>query len=194
MLNVVYEGFFLIEEVPYAYGHKYRVTYSKLMPISAPTRKKKVNSFEDILFNNCIDTWEYKKFPMTKEELSRRDWWYIHNGWDTTFRTIDEIPETGLEYQIHPFTSSEQEEIKALKKKAEDALLKRCYETLPPAEDKFWYDILSMGYGTEGYELEEKALKILRSRGLNVRIDGERDSFGWVTRGIFIDGELMSIY
>ena len=64
---------------------------------------------------------------------------------------------------------------------------------LPHAEDDVWYSVLSMGYGTNGYEFECKIIKILKNRGYNVRIDGERDSFGWVTRGIFVNNEMMCL-
>lgn len=65
---------------------------------------------------------------------------------------------------------------------------------LPPAEDDIWYEVLSSGFGDRKFDLECRILKILRDRRYNAYIAGEKDSFGWVTRGIFIDDECMCIF
>ena len=49
----------------------------------------------------------------------------------------------------------------------------------------------SRGFGD--YSLENKVIKLLRTRGHQADIVGERDSFGWVTRGIEVDGVIMAI-
>ena len=69
-------------------------------------------------------------------------------------------------------------------------------ETLPPAEDDIWYKVLGdVDSSFVGHtDLEREVFNILKSKGYSVRIVGERDSFGWVTRGISVNGTIMCIY
>ena len=65
-------------------------------------------------------------------------------------------------------------------------------ESLPPADDDIWYEVLgdvdSRHIGLTN--LEKDVFDILKEKGHNARIVGERDSFGWVTRGISVDGNI----
>jgi hypothetical protein len=76
-----------------------------------------------------------------------------------------------------------------------DLIAKFSEGELPPADDSVWYEIMADidSYGNGDYRLEDMVIAILKDRGFSVCIDGERDSFGWVTRGIRVDGELMCL-
>lgn len=57
-----------------------------------------------------------------------------------------------------------------------------------PAGDAIWDDLL-IG---EFKEIRGKVFNALRQRGHFILLDGEKDSFGWVTCGIVMDGNLMT--
>lgn len=193
-----------LEEVenPFKTSHLWNPTFHKLMPITE--NYKYVPKFYEgnakelcqyIIDCACRDKWEYTEVPMSKKEIEegkKRDWlWYCNHTTKIMPLTYNDI----YGYWSTPLTEEEQKDKNKAKQKNEAELIAR-FSTgeLPPAEDDAWYSILSSGYGTEGYDLECKIIKILKNRGYNAYIDGERDSFGWVTRGIFIDGNVMCIY
>lgn len=191
-----------LEEVvnPMGTSHLWEPTFHKLMPVmpaSNPVLPNRVDAkaFTQYIVSCCKDTWEYIKVPYSKKEIEadkKKDYWWYSN------HTTRVCPLTYNDIYCHWSTPITEEEKKALdkqKKDAEDAIIAR-FSTgeLPPAEDDAWYSVLSSGYGTAGYDFECKVLKILKNRGFNVYIDGERDSFGWVTRGIFVNGKTMCIY
>lgn len=195
-----------LEEVvnPMKTCHLWEPTFHKLMPITPnhmPVKhmwNREGNSKDlcnYIVSHACRDNWEYTLVPMTKEEIEagkKRDWWWY------THHTTKPVALTYSAIYCHwetPLTEEEEVQRQATIKAKENVLIKMFSEgELPPAEDTAWYGILSMGYGTEGYDLECKVIKILKNRGYSVCIDGERDSFGWITRGIFVDGKMMAIY
>ena len=192
-----------LEEVdnPFKISHLWNPTFHKLLPITE--NYKRVSKFyegdtrslcEYIINRSCRDTWEFTEVPMTKDEIEqgkKRDWvWYSHHTTKTLPLTYNDI----YSYWSTPLTEEEQRRLIKEKQVNEATLIARFSAgKLPQAEDDVWYSVLSMGYGTSGYDLECKIIKILRDRGYSVRIDGERDSFGWVTRGIFVNGEIMCI-
>ena len=183
--------------------HLWEPTFHMLMPITENYKAKSIlpetGNAKDlcnyIVSNAYKDKWDYVYVPMTKEEIEKgkkRDWWWY------THHTTKVAPLTYNDIYCHwstPLTIEEQKQREATLKAKENVLIRMFSEgELPPAEDTAWYGVLSTGYGTEGYDLECKVIKILKERGFNVYIDGERDSFGWVTRGIFIDDKMMCIY
>lgn len=182
--------------------HLWEPTFHKLMPITE--NHKHVPRFYEgntkdlcnyIIANACRDNWRYTEVPMSKKELEearKKDWyWYRNHTTKTCPLTYSDI----YCYWETPLTEAEQKQKAKEKKVAEDSLIARfSVGELPPIDDDAWYSILSMGYGTEGYDLECKVIKILKNRGFSVQIDGERDSFGWVTRGIWVDGKVMCLY
>lgn len=192
-----------LEEVdnPMGTSHLWEPTFHMLMPITANLSKpilpevggtKELTRY--IVDSCCRDKWEYTEVPMTKEEIEKgkkKDWWwYTHFTTKMCSLTYNDI----YSYWSTPLTEEEQK-AKAKAEQENEAKLIAMFSTgkLPNAEDDAWYSVLSMGYGTTGYDLETKVINILKKRGFNVRIDGERDSFGWVTRGIFINGEMMCL-
>lgn len=183
------------------YGHTYKAEYHMLMPISEPKATQKFYSgttaelCQHIISNATHDNWDYYKVPMTAEEIAKakKEYSFAHIMRDYT--KLDPLTYSDLNHWFKPLTEAEKQEVARQKAKREKELISIfANENLPCAEDDIWYEILSFGYGTKGYDLECKIIKILRNRGYNVHIDGERDSFGWVTRGIFVDGEMMCIY
>ena len=187
---------------PFKTSHLWEPTFHMLMPITANYLPKpvlpKVGGAKElvqyIVDSCCRDKWSYTEVPMTKEEIEegkKKDWWwYSHYTTKTVPLTYNDI--NG--YWSTPLTEAEQKAKIEAEKKAEAELIARFTTSeLPPAEDDVWYNVLSMGYGTSGYDLESKIIKVLRSRGYSVQIDGEKDSFGWVTRGIFVDGKMMCL-
>ena len=181
--------------------HLYEPTFHKLMPITE--NYKRVPRFTEgsakDLCNYIIgyvyrDKWDYIEVPMTERELKEarnRDWYWYRN------HTTKVCPLTYSDiycYWETPLTMEEQKQKDKKQRELEESLIAR-FNTgeLPVAEDDAWYNVLSMGYGTSGYEFECKIIKILKNRGYSVRIDGERDSFGWVTRGIFVNNEMMCL-
>lgn len=193
-----------LEEVnnPMGTSHLWEPTFHKLMPITENYKRKPVfhegNTKElcqYIIDCACRDKWEYTEVPMSKKEIEegkKRDWWWYRNH---TTKVIPLTYNDIYSYWSTPLTEEEQKaKIKAKQKNEAELIARFSTGELPPAEDDAWYSVLSMGYGTEGYDLECKIIKILKNRGYNAYIDGERDSFGWVTRGIFIDGNVMCIY
>lgn len=192
-----------LEEVdnPFKTSHLWNPTFHKLLPITE--NHKRVSPFyegdtrslcEYIINRSFSDNWEFTMVPMTKDEIEqgkKRDWWwYSHHTTKTLPLTYNDI----YSYWSTPLTDDEQRRLAKEKQVNEATLIARFSAgELPQAEDDVWYSVLSMGYGTSGYDLECKIIKILRDRGYSVRIDGEKDSFGWVTRGIFVNGEIMCI-
>lgn len=174
-----------LEEVnnPMGTSHLWEPTFHMLLPITENYKRKPVfhegNTKElcqYIIDCACRDTWAYTEVPMSKKvvPLTYND---IYSYWST------------------PLTEEEQKvKIKAKQKNEAELIARFSTGELPPAEDDAWYSVLSMGYGTSSYDLERKIIKLLNNRGYSVRIDGEKDSFGWVTRGIFVNGEMMAIY
>lgn len=193
-----------LEEVDNPMGtcHLWEPTFHMLMPITENYKRKPVFHEGDtktlcnyIIANACRDKWEYTKTPMTKQEIEagkKRDWWwYTHYTTKTVPLTYNDI----YGYWSTPLTKEEQKaKVKAEKESEANLIAMFSTGELPVAEDDAWYSVLSMGYGTTGYDLETKVINILKNRGYSVRIDGERDSFGWVTRGIFVNGQMMAIY
>lgn len=192
-----------LEEVnnPFKTSHLWNPTFHKLLPIT--DNYKRAPKFyegdtkmlcEYIIGCACRDTWEFTEVPMTKNELEqakKKDWlWYNHHTTKVLPLTYNDI----YSYWSTPLTEEEQKHIANENRVNEASLIVRFSEgELPPAEDDAWYAILanvdSAGFGD--YTLERKVLNILKNRGFSVRIDGERDSFGWVTRGIICDGKIM---
>lgn len=57
-----------------------------------------------------------------------------------------------------------------------------------PAGDDLWDELCIGQLSSERINVFE----VLRKRGHHIYLDGERDSFGWVTCGIVMDGKLMT--
>ena len=193
-----------LEEVnnPFKTSHLWKPTFHKLMPITEnykPRRRFHEGNTKELCdyIIDCVhrDNWNYIEVPMTKDEIDegkKRDWWwYSHHTTKTCPLTYNDI----YSYWSTPLTEEEQK-IKDKENKEEETKLISMFSSgeLPSAEADAWYSILSSGYGSKGYDLECKIIKILKNRGYSVRIDGERDSFGWVTRGIWVDNKMMCIY
>jgi hypothetical protein len=185
-------------------GYTYAVKYHELLPITpqyVPVKRmwNGEGSAKDlcdyIVSSACRDKWDYYKAPMTEKEIakSKKDMDYHYYSKDYT--KLVPLTYGDIDYWYEPLTDSDKKRLEQEKKQDEDALIAR-FTTgeLPPTDDDAWYSILSMGYGTEGYDLECKVIKILKNRGFSVQIDGERDSFGWVTRGIWVNGKVMCLY
>jgi hypothetical protein len=178
--------------------HLWKPTFHMLLPITENYKRKpvlpeKANTKDlcsYIIANAYRDEWDYVYVPMTEQEIKKYGW-YNRNA-----KTIVPLTYNDIVYDWEtPLTEEEQAQRQAAKKAKEKSLIDLFNDSeLPEPESDPWYGILSMGYGTEGYDLECKVIKMLKNRGYNVRIDGERDSFGWVTRGIFIDDQIMAIY
>lgn len=192
-----------LEEVDNPHGncHLWEPTFHRLMPISNYSRQRKYPDSGDvkdlcntIIANACRDMWKYTEVPMTKEEIEagkKKDWWwYTHHTTKIVALTYNDI----YCHWSTPLTMEEQKQREEEKRERERALLNLFSSTLPAADDSAWYSVLSMGCGTEGYDFECKVLKMLNDNGIHAYIDGERDSFGWVTRGIFINGKAMCMY
>lgn len=193
-----------LEEVnnPMGTYHLWEPTFHKLMPITE--NYKRVSNFcegdtkalcDHIIATVYRDKWDYTYVPMTKEEIEKgkkKDWyWYSHHTTKVVPLNYNDI----YGYWSTPLTEEEQKaKIKAKQEREEELIARFSTGELPKAEDDVWYSILSGGYGTAGYDLETKIVKLLKNRGYSVRIDGEKDSFGWVTRGIFVDDKMMAIY
>ena len=78
------------------------------------------------------------------------------------------------------------EEIECYQNKC-DALLNEFIKNKIPAGDSRWDDLL---FGDRGFQA--RVFSQLRKKGHSIRLDGEKDSFGWVTCGIVMDGNLMT--
>ena len=184
-------------------GHTYEPTYHMLIPISERHKVTPINRCGNakdicnmIISRATTDKWGYHTVPMTKAEIedARKKGsyaWYMRDYTKLVPLTYSEV-----DYVHTPLTEAEKQELKKAQAKREAELIEYFYHAkeLPKAEDDIWYEVLSGGYGTKGYDLECKIIRILRARGCSVQINGERDSFGWVTRGLFIDGNMMCIY
>lgn len=192
-----------LEEVDVSdYGHAYKPTYHALMPILERNKRTpiiKCGNAKDlcnyIVSRATVDIWGYYTVPMTKAEIeeARKTYSYAHIMRDYT--KLVPLTYSEVDYWRTPLTEEEKQERKRAEAKREAELLAHFRnDEIPKIEDSIWYAVLSGGYGTKGYDLECKVIKILNSRGYNAYIDGERDSFGWVTRGIFVNGEMMCLY
>lgn len=82
----------------------------------------------------------------------------------------------------------ESEEKKREYEKWKGDAVKRLMSGEVPAGDELWDDLCIGQLSTECIKIFEA----LRRRGHHVCLDGERDSFGWVTCGIVMDGKLMT--
>lgn len=182
--------------------HLWEPTFHMLLPITDNCKRKPVfhegNTKElcqYIIDCACRDKWEYTEVPMSKKEIEegkKRDWWWYCNH---TTKVMPLAYNDIYGYWSTPLTEEEQKaKIKAKQKNEAELIARFSTGELPPAEDDAWYSVLSMGYGTSSYDLERKIVKLLNNRGYSVKIDGEKDSFGWVTRGIWVNGEMMAIY
>lgn len=181
--NACYKYYFMEITEEYSYSsddtrkHYYNHVFHKLMPISGnhtnSTSKKKITlngeystkELCDILIKSAtIDTWEYTK---------------IHkNRWDSG----ELIPLTleDLKTFSHDYNTKENREADMREKE----LIKRFVENTPCAEDPLWYEI-------HNTIIENKIINALRKAGHCVIKSGEKDSFGWVTRWLELDGKLM---
>jgi hypothetical protein len=132
---------------------------------------------------------------MSEQELKearKRDWYWYRNN---TTKVCPLVYGDIYGYWSTPLTEEEKSLRAATLKAKEKALLNIFSDgDLPKAESEPWYSILSAGYGSKDYNFECKVVNILRNRGFNVQIVGEKDSFSWVTRGISVDGNIMAIY
>lgn len=190
-----------LEEIDNPMGncHLWKPTFHKLLPITENYKRKPVfngNLGEYIVGMACRDTWDYINVPMTEaehKEAMKRDWYFYHNH-NTKVVSLTEKDIVG--YWTTPLTSEEQKAKEIKKKKSEEELLNRFLsDELPAAEDDVWYSISATvdSRGLGDYTLEEKVIGILRGKGYSVQIVGERDSFGWVTRGISVNGNIMCL-
>ena len=191
-----------LEEV-YAseYGHTYVPTYHMLMPISEYKARPRFHGGNTSQLCGYItdlattDEWDYYKVPMTPEEIKKAKETYSFEHVMRDYTKLDPLTYSELNCWHKPLTEEEKEELRKAKQKKQAELVSIFANgELPKAEDDVWYAVLSGGYGTTGYDFECKIVRILRNRGYSVKIDGERDSFGWVTRGIWIDGKMMCLY
>ena len=184
-------------------GRTYTVQYHALVPITSqyvPVKDMSENGnakdlCDYIVSKACRDKWDYIKAPMADTEVAESKKKMDYHYWSKDYSKLVPLTLSDIGYWYEPLTDVERKEMLEKEKAKENALI-ALFSTgeLPSAEDDAWYSILSSGYGTSGYDLETKIIKILRNRGYSVRIDGEKDSFGWVTRGIWVDGEMMAIY
>lgn len=184
------------------FGHTYKPTYHVLIPISESHKVTPINGCGNakdlcnmIISRATTDKWGYHTVPMTKAEIeeARKKGSYAWHMRDYT--KLVTLTYSEVDYWRTPLTEAEKQELQKAQAKREAEIISIFRnEELPKAEDNIWYEVLSSGYGTKGYDLECKIIRILKARGCFVRIDGERDSFGWVTRGIFVNGQMMCIY
>lgn len=187
---------------PIINGDKYvcnDIQYHKLLPISVLVRNKNDEKAQHYIPVTNIDT------LVNRIVNNARDEWGLFPA-DASKPANDLTNSIKLEYNdigmwSEPIPAEELEHIQAERKEEQERRERELIDRfskgdLPEAEDDLWYAVLadvdSRGFGDTS--LETKILKILQRRGINVYIDGERDSFGWVTRGIFIDGKIMCIY
>lgn len=66
--------------------------------------------------------------------------------------------------------------------------IRRLMNNEVPAGDDLWDELCIGQLSSERINVFE----VLRKRGHHIYLDGERDSFGWVTCGIVMDGKLMT--
>ena len=183
-------------------GRTYKVTYHALLPIHdkfANNPKYHPNNFEElanyIVANATVsEKWEYYTRMLTDEEIEkyRKKSWYVPSD----RRVLIPVTKSDMAYWYEPLSDEEKAELLKQKTQKEEELISLfTNDTIPEKEDDAWYSILadvdSRGFGD--YSLENKVIKLLRTRGHQVDIVGERDSFGWVTRGIEVDGVIMAI-
>lgn len=161
------------------YGERYEIKYHKLLPISTISDVKHIiesgdirNQISKLIVENAIDNWGINKSkdgnPIVVSKLEFN-----------IIRPLSDKDRSRMEHKL------EQERcgIRNIFKK----------DQLPPPEDDIWYKVLadvdSRGFGDRSFELE--IMDILKENGHSVRIGGEKDSFGWVTRGLVVDGKYM---
>lgn len=174
------------------------VIYHKLLPLSkVPTDDKSYYNLIPVrnigeLANRIIaingkDNYGY--YPANRDKPVD----LVNNSENLTINNIDYWEDIIPDDTLERLRKEENQKRRDIEKEIIDRFSKG---ELPPPEDDLWYSVLadvdSAGFGDK--TLETKVLKILNDRGINAYIDGERDSFGWVTRGIFIDGKIMCIY
>lgn len=172
-------------------GYLYKPTYHALLPISNPHKDKvclpRSGNMKDVvnyIISNTVDKWGYYEVPMSKKEIEdckRNGLWLYKNT------KLVPLEYCNLNWINEPLTDTDKAKLLKEKKARENELLSIFRNSLPPAEDDAWYNVLCQ-------PIEAEVIRILRSRGYSVRIDGERDSFGWVTRGIVVNGSLMCLY
>ena len=159
------------------YGERYDIKYHRLLPIN--TRSDKTFELGDIrnevvslIIDHAIDNWGINK---SKEG--------------------NPIVVTKLEFNTNrPLSDKDRAQMRH-ELEQERCGIRNIFEKdqLPPPEDDIWYKVLadvdSRGFGDRAFELE--IMDILKENGHSVRIGGERDSFGWITRGLIVDGKYM---
>ena len=194
-MEVEKKGNPVVENGTYVY---HNIRYHKWVPISVLCRDKRLEKTMRYIPIKTVD-------ELVDRIANPRDEWGLFPA-DMNKPSNDLENSVKLEYNsittwTEPIPAEELVRIEAEKKVEEERLEKELIERfsageLPEPEDDLWYQVLadvdSQGFGDK--TLETKVLKILNDRGINAYIDGERDSFGWVTRGILIDGKVMCIY
>ena len=176
----------------------HNIRYHKWVPITVLPRDKRLEKFRNSIPIKSVDT------LVNRIVSDAHDEWGVFPA-DTSkpaeLTNAITLTYTDIGKWMEPIPADEMKHIQAAMKLEEERLEKELIERfstgeLPPPEDDLWYRVLadvdSRGFGDTS--LETKILRILQRRGINAYIDGERDSFGWVTRGIFIDDKIMCIY
>lgn len=161
------------------YGEKYEIEYHRLLPINTRSDIKHIiesgdirNQISKLIVENAIDNWGINKSkdgnPIVVSKLEFN-----------TNRPLSDKDRAQMRHELE----QERSGIRNIFKKNQ----------LPPPEDDIWYKVLadvdSRGFGDRSFELE--IMDILKENGHSVRIGGEKDSFGWVTRGLVVDGKYM---
>ena len=148
----------------------------KLIPMSLKAPEKTGNVLVDAILKNCEDTFTF--YPIYKDV--KRDYNHPNGKAPIGFYEFNF-------YELKKFRKSD-EEIRAFNKYKEDAYYK--FVTLSvPAEDELWYELCD---GRLSCILSD-VINVMRINRHNIYVDGERDSFGWVTKGIWLDGQCMCL-
>lgn len=174
-------------------GYYNKNNFHRLIPLTLP-RVKRLNGAFDMtdLCDYIISKCQRDNFGYDHELIEVNNGFYARKEKSVIPLSINDIG-----YVYDPLTEEDKREFRRQEEERERELLSHFSSSkeLPPAEDDMWYSILadcdSAGFGD--YTLERKVIDILRRNGHSVRIVGERDSFGWVTRGIEVDGVIMAI-
>lgn len=182
-----------------AYYMYHNIQYHKLVPITVIPRNKRLEKIRNRISIKSVDALVNR---IVNDNIS--DEWGVFPA--DTSKPAELTNAINLDYSsigiwTEPIPADELERIQAERKEEQERRERELIDRfskgdLPEPEDDLWYAILadvdSRGFGDTS--LETKILKILQRRGINAYIGGERDSFGWVTRGILIDGKVMCIY
>lgn len=161
------------------YGERYEIEYHRLVPINTRTDTNKIIESGDIRSEICK--------LILKNSI---DNWGINKSKDGAPIVVSKV-----EFNIIRPLSDKDRKIMEAKLEQERSGIRNIFkkDQLPPPEDNIWYKVLadvdSRGFGDRTFELE--IIDILKENGHSVRIGGERDSFGWVTRGLIVDGKYM---